>query len=455
MSLLVVGLSHRGAPVDVLERVAMSCADAGKVLHQLLEREHVAEALLLSTCNRIEIYAVVTAFHDGLADITDVLAAQSAMTLDHLSKYLYAHYAAASVEHLFSVAAGLDSMVVGEPQILGQLRTAYAESERAGAVGHTLHNVAQRALRVGKRVHTDTDIDAEGASVVSEALEAATVALEGPNRARLAGRRVLVLGAGSTGGLAAAWLRRAGAAEIVLVNRTPGAARRLAELCQAEGTPARVVGPDGLSAVLPTVDLVVCCTATTDPVLKIEHLASARGDRRRPLVICDLGLPRNVETAVGGVPGVTLLDLATVARRLERRGKGSDEVNRARDLVEREVRRYLMAQRAAEVVPTVAALRKRAADVVDAELLRLDDRLPGLDSAARTELTRTVRRVVDKLLHAPTVRVKQLAEVGGGHAYADALRELFELDPHVAAAVTAPVERLSRFGVSGPDRGTG
>jgi glutamyl-tRNA reductase len=455
MSLLVVGLSHRSAPLDVLERVAASCADAGKLLHQLLEREHVAEALLLSTCNRVEVYAVVAAFHDGLADITDVLAHQSTMTLEDLSKHLYVHYAAAGVEHLFSVAAGLDSMVVGEPQILGQLRTAYAGAEQAGTVGHTLHDVAQHALRVGKRVHAETGIDAAGASVVSEALAAAAAALAGPHRAGLAGRRVLVLGAGSLGGLATAQLRRAGVAEIVLANRTPGSAQRLAALCAAEGTPARVVGLDGLTAVLPTVDLVICCTGATGAVLTIEHVANAVSTRRRPLVVCDLGLPRNVETAVGDVPGVTLLDLTTVARRLEQRGTGSGAVDSAQHLVAQEVRSYLLDQRTAEVIPTVAALRKRAADVVDAELGRLDGRLPGLDSAVRTELTRTVRRVVDKLLHAPTVRVKQLAEAGGAQAYADALRELFELDPQAATAITTPVRSASRVAPSGPDGVTG
>jgi glutamyl-tRNA reductase len=442
MSLLVVGLSHRSAPVDVLERVAVSCADAGKVLHQLLEREHVAEALLLSTCNRVEVYAVVAAFHDGLADITDVLAHQSAMTRDDLSEHLYVHYAAAGVEHLFSVAAGLDSMVVGEPQILGQLRTAYAGAEQAGTVGRTLHEVAQQALRVGKRVHTETGIDAAGASVVSEALAAAAAALAGPDRAGLAGQRVLVLGAGSLGGLATAQLRRAGVAEIVLANRTPSSAHRLAALCEAEGTPARVVGLDGLTAALPTVDLVVCCTGATGTVLNLEHRANARSDRRRPLVVCDLGLPRNVETTVGDVPGVTLVDLTTVARRMEQRGTGSGAVDSARHLIAQEVRSYLFAQRTAEVIPTVAALRNRAADVVDVELLRLDGRLPGLDSAVRTELTRTVRRVVDKLLHTPTVRVKQLAKTGGGQAYADALRELFELDPQAAATITTPVRSV-------------
>jgi glutamyl-tRNA reductase len=447
MSLLVVGLSHRSAPLEVLERFAVSAADAGKVLGQLLDCEDVAEALLLSTCNRVEVYAVVATFHGGLADITDVLARQSAIALDELSDYLYVHYAAAGVEHLFSVAAGLDSMVIGEPQILGQLRTAYAGAEAAGTIGRTLHEVAQQALRVGKRVHTETGIDAAGASVVSEALAAAVAALARPDAGSalaavspsLAGRRALVLGAGSMGALAAAQLRRAGVAEIVVANRTEASALRLAALCRAEGTSARAVGLDGVAAVLAAVDVVICCTGASGAVLGVEQFTHTPDVERVPLVVCDLGLPRNVEAAVGELPGVTLLDLTTVASRLEQLDAGSNAVSAAHLLVAQEVRNYLATQRTAEVAPTVAALRKRAAEVVDAELLRLDGRLPGLDTAVRDELVRTVRRVVDKLLHAPTVRVKQLAEAGGGEAYADALRELFELDPQAAAAIAATV----------------
>jgi glutamyl-tRNA reductase len=453
MSLVVVGLSHRSAPVGVLERVATSVADPGKVQAQLLEREHVAEALLLSTCNRVEIYAVVTTFHGGLADITDVLAHQSAIALDELSDHLYVHYAAAGVEHLFSVAAGLDSMVVGEPQILGQLRTAYAGAELAGAIGRTLHEVVQQALRVGKRIHAETGIDSAGASVVSEALAAAADELSAGGG--LTGRRVLVLGAGAMGGLAVAQLRRARVAEIVLANRTQASAQRLAALCTAEGTPARAVGLDGVASALPGVDLVICCTGAIGAVLSVDQVTDALGVNqetdagRAPLVVCDLGLPRNVEPGVGEVPGVILLDLGTVAQRLEQRGSGSNAVSAAQCLVSQEVRDYLAAQRAAEVTPTVAALRRRAAEVVDAELLRLEGRLPALDTTVRDELARTVRRVVDKLLHAPTVRVKQLAEAGGGQAYADALRELFELDPQAAAAIAAPVRPPSSADPSG------
>jgi glutamyl-tRNA reductase len=449
MSLLVVGLSHRSAPVDVLERVAVSAADAGKVLGQLLEREHVAEALLLSTCNRVEVYAVVTAFHGGLADITDVLASQSAVGLDELSDHLYVHYSAAGVEHLFSVAAGLDSMVVGEPQILGQLRSAYAGAEQAGSVGRTLHEVVQQALRAGKRVHAETGIDAAGASVVSEALAAVAAELVAAGGGGLTGRRVLVLGAGSMGGLAAAALRRAAVAEIVLANRTQASAQRLAALCAADGTPARAVGLHEVTGVLAEVDVVMCCTGATGAVLGVDQVASVAGGRRNPLVVCDLGLPRNVEPQVGQVPGITLLDLSTVAQRLEHQASGSRAVRTAHDLIAQEVRDYLAAQRAAEVTPTVAALRKRAAEVVDAELLRLAGRLPALDAAVRDELARTVHRVVDKLLHAPTVRVKQLAEAGGGEAYAAALRELFELDPQAAAAIAAPIRPASNGDPSG------
>ncbi|MFY9807968.1 MAG: NAD(P)-binding domain-containing protein, partial [Pseudonocardiaceae bacterium] len=281
---------------------------------------------------------------------------------------------------------------------------------------------------------------------VSEALAATASELtgHGHDRVGLAGRRVLILGAGSMGALAAAQLRRAGVAEIVVANRTEASAQRLAALCQAEGTPARAVSLDGMAGVLCTVDLVICCTGATGAVLSVEQVNQiAESQRRAPLVVCDLGLPRNVEPGVGDVPGVVLLDLSVVARRLQERDTGSDAVSTAHRLVAQEVRQYVAAQRTAEVTPTVAALRKRAADVVDAELLRLDGRLPGLDAAVRDELARSVRRVVDKLLHAPTVRVKQLAEAGGGEAYADALRELFELDPQAAAAIAAPIRPSS------------
>ncbi|MGB8963836.1 MAG: glutamyl-tRNA reductase [Pseudonocardiaceae bacterium] len=446
MSLLVVGLSHRSAPIPVLERAAVPAADAGKILDELLKCEPVAEVLALSTCNRVEVYAVVQSFHSGLTDITGVLARHCGIALDRLSDHLYVHYAAAGVEHLFSVAAGLDSMVVGEPQILGQLRASYATAEQAGTVGRTLHEIVQQALRVGKRVRTETGIDAAGASVVSEALADAADALACADRPGLAGRRALVLGAGSMGSLAAAQLRRAGVAEIVLANRTEASAQRLTALCQAEGTPARAVDMNAVPAVLTTADLVICCTGAAGPVLGVEQVTDARGRSSGPLVVCDLGLPRDVEPGVGDLPGVTLVDLATLARRLEQRTTGSSAVSCARRVVTEELHSYLVAQRSAKVTPTVTALRKRAAEVVDAELLRLDGWLPGLPPAVRDELAATVRRVVGKLLHVPTMRVKQLAEATGSDAYADALRELFGLDPRAAVALVSTIRPVTDAG---------
>ncbi|GGP57079.1 glutamyl-tRNA reductase [Saccharothrix coeruleofusca] len=430
MSLLAVGLSHRTTPVPVLERAAVAEADLGKVLDQLLSAPSVSEAVLLSTCNRVEVYAVVETFHGGVNEVVEVLARQAGAEPAELHEHLYVHYAAAAVEHLFSVAGGLDSMVVGEAQILGQLRSAYAAADAAGVVGRTLHELVQQALRVGKRVHTDTGIDHAGASVVSEALADAERALGG-----LTGRRALVVGAGSMGGLAVAHLRRAGIGEVVIANRTASNGARLAAALRADGVPARSVGLDVLADEVERADVLFACTGSVDTVVGAELIGDRAPDR--PLVVCDLGLPKDVDPAAALLAGVRVVDLETLQRRLSDAPTGQDAA-RAAEIVAEEVRGYLAGQRSAEVTPTVTALRKRAAEVVDTELLRLDSRLPELDAAVRDELANTVRRVVDKLLHTPTVRVKQLAAAPGGAGYAEALRELFGLDPQAPTAVSAP-----------------
>ncbi|MCS7483002.1 glutamyl-tRNA reductase [Umezawaea endophytica] len=438
MSVLVVGLSHRTAPVPVLERVTVSEPDLGKVLEELLRSPSVSEAMLLSTCNRVEVYAVVETFHGGMNDVVGVLAAQAGAEPAELFEHLYVHYAAAAVEHVFRVAGGLDSMVVGEAQILGQLRSSYTTADAAGTVGRALHELAQNALRVGKRVHTETGIDHAGASVVSEALSDAEAVLSGSSgTAGLAGRRALVVGAGSMGGLATAHLRRAGIGEVVIANRTAANGARLAQSLVAEGVPASSVDLVELRSELADADVVFACTGSMDTVVGVDLLAAALLDRdpSRPLVICDLGLPKDVDPAAADLAGVTVVDLETLQRRLTDAPTGQDAA-RATEIIGEEVRGYLAGQRSAEVTPTVTALRKRAAEVVDAELLRLDTRLPELDAAVRGELAKTVRRVVDKLLHTPTVRVKELASAPGGAGYAEALRELFGLDPSTPAAVS-------------------
>jgi glutamyl-tRNA reductase len=426
VSVIAVGLSHRSADLRVLERAAVPANEAGKLLSELVRCPNVVEATLVTTCNRVEVYAVVQAFHGGLADIVTVLGRHSGLDTGELYEHLYVHYADAAVGHLFSVAAGLDSMVVGEAQILGQVRAAYGTAREAGTVGRTLHELIQRALRAGKRVHAETDLDKAGGSVVSEALADAEARLGG-----LAGRRAVLVGAGSMGGLAAAALRRAGIGELVVANRTEATAVHLAELQREQGVPATAVGVDELADRISAADLLVSCTGAAGAVLDVDAVRP----RTRPLVICDLGLPRDVAAEVGELADVTIVDLESLQRRLTESASGLD-TRRATGIVAEEVRGYLATQRSAEVTPTVTALRRRAADVVDAELLRLESRLGEVDGRVRDEVARTVRRVVDKLLHTPTVRVKELASGPGGAEYAEALRELFQLDPAVPPAIT-------------------
>ena len=431
MSVLLFGVSHRSAPVSVLEQLSTDESDQAKIVDEVLRSSLVTEAMVLSTCNRVEVYAVVEAFHGGLSVIGSVLSEHSGMSLGDLTKYAYVRYAEAAVEHLFAVASGLDSAVVGEQQVLGQVRRAYANAETNHTVGRTLHELAQRALSVGKRVHSETGIDAAGASVVSVALDMAETKLGG-----LAGRSATVIGAGSMGALSAAHLARKGIGRIHVVNRTLPRAERLVQNLREQGIDAHAFPFDHLPPVLTDADVVVSCTGAVRPVVSLAdvHRGLAHGGEPKQLVVCDLGMPRDVDPAVAGLPGVYLVDMDRIQREPTARAAASD-AEAARAIVAAEVANYLAGQRMAEVTPTVTALRQRAADVVEAELLRLDNRLPSLETAQRDEVARTVRRVVDKLLHAPTVRVKQLASAPGGDSYAEALRELFELDPQAVDAV--------------------
>ena len=437
MSVLLFGVSHRSAPVSVLEQLSTDESEQVKLVDRIMQSPLVTEAMVLSTCNRVEVYAVVDAFHGGLSAIGQVLADQSGMTVPDLTKYAYVRYSEAAVEHFFAVASGLDSAVVGEQQVLGQVRRAYAAAEANRTVGRTLHELAQRALAVGKRVHSETGIDAAGASVVSVALGMADTKLEG-----LQGKTAVVVGAGAMGALSAAHLTRAGIDNVYVVNRSLPRAQRLARKIRDSGTPAEALDLDNLSAALANAHIVVSCTGAVRPVVSLADVHNALTAGRRedtPLVICDLGMPRDVDPAVSGLPGVWVVDMDRIQREPSARAAAAD-AEAARHMVAAEVATYLAGQRMAEVTPTVTALRQRAADVVEAELLRLDHRLPGLEAAQKDEVARTVRRVVDKLLHAPTVRIKQLASAPGGDAYAEALRELFELDQTAVDAVATAGE---------------
>ncbi|MCM2420883.1 glutamyl-tRNA reductase [Streptomyces sp. RKAG293] len=431
MSVLVVGLSHRSAPVSLLERAALTDEAKAKLLQDALAAEPATEAAVLATCNRIELYADVDKFHAGVAELSMLLSLHSGVGLEELTPYLYVHYEDRAVHHLFSVACGLDSMVVGEGQILGQIKDALALGQELHTAGRLLNDLFQQALRVGKRAHSETGIDRAGQSLVTFGLDQ-LAATTGP----LAGKRVLVVGAGSMSSLAAATLARAGVTELVIANRTADRAERLA--AQLGG---RAADFDAVAGELASADLVVSCTGATGLVLDHATVAAAVATRTAtgagaaPLALLDLAMPRDVDAAVHGLEGAHLVDIESLAEASADAPMAAD-VDEVRKIVAAEVGAFGAAQRAARITPTVVALRAMAADVVTGELTRLDGRLPDLDDKLRSEITQTVRRVVDKLLHAPTVRVKQLAGEPGGAGYADALRELFDLDPQAVAAVS-------------------
>ncbi|GAA2640776.1 glutamyl-tRNA reductase [Streptomyces vastus] len=561
MSLLVVGLSHRSAPVSVLERAALSADTQIKLLQDTIAAEPATEAAVLATCNRIELYADVDKFHAGVAELSTLLAQHSGVGLEELTPYLYVHYEDRAVHHLFSVACGLDSMVIGEGQILGQIKDALATSQELHTAGRLMNDLFQQALRVGKRAHSETGIDRAGQSLVTFGLEQLTSGAD--VRGWAEGKRALVIGAGSMSSLAAATLARAGVAEVVIANRTLDRAERLAEILSEGGdtdVAARAVPMEAVPAELTRADVAVSCTGATGLVLTAEAVAAAvegrtgapaeeltatprvvreelpptsvgtddgcpldvsavQGatgfsvmgeaavagldaaaleqhaawvdnatvdrrrrthdartpesdaeviaalaatvaaigrvpERRKPepvalaprpapvLSLLDLAMPRDIDAAVHRLLGVRLVDIESLAEASADVPMAAD-VDMVRRIVSDEVAAFGAAQRAAHITPTVVALRTMAADVVASEIARLDGRLPGLDEKQRGEITQTVRRVVDKLLHAPTVRVKQLAAEPGGAGYADALRTLFDLDPETVASVSRAIDDIS------------
>jgi glutamyl-tRNA reductase len=426
MSVLVVGLSHRSAPVALLEKAALLGDAQAKLLADVAATEHAAEALVLSTCNRVEVYAEVDKFHRALSDVSELLARYAGVPLESLTPHLYVHYEDRAVAHLFSVVCGLDSMVVGESQIVGQVKQALRRAQSAGTSSSVLSGLVQQSLRVGKRARTETGIDRAGRSLVTAGLEEATHVL-----GTLSDHEVLVVGAGSMSALAATVAGQWGAGRVVVANRTLGHAKRLASSVGGHAVPL-----EQLEEALVTADLVISCTGAVGHVVETDTVAGAQLRRDgRPLVLLDLALPRDVDPAARDIDGVTVIDLETLATTLVDTEHAAD-VESTRVIVADEVAAFLGWQRASSVAPTVVALRGMAEDVVVAELTRLAGRAPDLDDRTRGEIESTVRRVVDKLLHAPTVRVKQLAEEPGGQSYADALSRLFDLDPKQVEAVT-------------------
>jgi glutamyl-tRNA reductase len=456
MSLLVVGLSHKSAPVATLERAALTGDALGKLLRDVSHADDVSGSLVVSTCNRVEVYAEVDKFHSGVSWICELLARHAALPLGELTPHLYVHYEDRAVQHLLSVACGLDSMVIGESQILGQVRQALRKAGDQGTLCRSLSDLGSLALRAGKRAHSETGIDRAGASLVSVGLTAAAQRLHGPGKdvhgpgsgqaarpapeggspGALDGLSVLVVGAGSMSSLAVATASRMGAARLVVANRTSARAGRLAATVSAIA-----VDLSSLAAEIAAADLVVSCTGAPGHVITTDTVAAALASREpagRPLVLLDLALPRDVDPGAAELPGVSVIGLETVGGTGGVGGPGGaaeEDVASVRRIVAEELAAHMSKDRAAKVAPTVVALRAKAAEVVDAELARLAGRVSGLDARTRREIAQSMRRIADKLLHAPTVRVKELAGSPGGDSYEAVLRVLFDLDPAAVQAV--------------------
>ncbi|MEP7160137.1 MAG: glutamyl-tRNA reductase [Dermatophilaceae bacterium] len=426
MSLVAMGLSHHTSPVSVLEEAALDEGGVMALARRIAGGESIREVLVLGTCNRLEVYAEASTFHGAVSDLGAALVAATGIPAERLTDHLYVHYEERAIAHLFAVACGLDSMAVGESSILGQLRAALRRAQRDGRAGPALNGVVQQALRVGKRAHAETELDRASVSLVEAGLSSACAHV-----GALSNARVVVVGAGSMAGLAVATVDRAGCADLVIASRTMERARRL-----AAPIGARAVSLTRLDTVLVQADIVISCTGAVGHVLdarRIETVADLR--QGRPQAYIDLALPRDIDPRAEGVPGVHLVGLAELGEILSG-GIVADDVAEVRDLVTAEVAAYLARRRMVQVAPTVAALRSRATDLLEGELVRLDTRLPDLDERQRAEVRLGMHRLLEKLLHTPTVRVKELAGQSDPGDYAHALRELFGLDPYDVAAVS-------------------
>jgi glutamyl-tRNA reductase len=435
VSLVVIGLNHRTVPLDLLERMTIEDSRLPKALHDVVSREHVSEAVVLSTCNRTEIYVVAERFHGAYADVRNSLGELAFLPPDAFADHLYVHYDLDAARHLFEVAAGLDSAVVGESEILGQVRHAWARARSEKTAGPALNALFRHAVEVGKRARSETGISRNIASVSTAAVAMASerlARLRGQNaKEGLDGRRILVLGAGDMGaGMVRAVVSGGvshGAADVRIANRTW---ERAVELAETVGGPARAIRLADVDAALAEVDLLLTGTGAQSMMLghgALERVMAARSGR--PLLIVDVAVPRDVDPSAGDLDGVTLLDMndlrafADVGRRERVR-----EVAAVQTMIDMELDRFGTASTARSVAPLIGALHEQAEAVRQAELARNRGRLADLDDAQRAAVDRLTRSIVAKLLHGPTLAVKDAAGSSRGERLADSLRELFSLD---------------------------
>lgn len=421
MSYIVLSLSHHQAPIELLERAAITPSELDGALAAILGAEPVNEAMVLSTCNRVEVYAHVEKFHAGLDALAQWLGERLDVEQATLASWVQVEYAEDAIEHMMRVASGLESMVVGEPQILGQLRTAYLEAGDRDAVGRALHALAQHALRVGKRVQSDLGLAEAGRNLAQVAIELADRDCGG-----LTGRRALVVGAGAMATLSANALRGYGVEQIDVLNRSYSRAQALAAKVEAT---AREF--DELDDALREADIVVTALGSSGGIIDVDQLVGV-GE----ITVVDLALPGNVTAEAAALANVRHIGLGEIRDRageldLAIDGAGADQI------IAEEVGAFLTKQRSASVAPTIAALRERAREVIEAEVRRLKNRIPDVDDRAMGEIEYTIDRIVDKMLHAPSVKIRESAGTPGGEAYAEALRMLFELNPAESGATGA------------------
>ncbi|MGH2709858.1 MAG: glutamyl-tRNA reductase [Actinomycetota bacterium] len=412
MPILALGVSYRRAPVELLERLSIAEEGQPKAYKRLSELESVREAVLLSTCNRVEVYAEVQGYHQGFQDLKRFLAEATEVSVEEIAEPLYAHYEDQAADHLFSVASGLDSMVLGEPQVHAQVRAAFRRAEDEGSIGPELRALFGRAVRAGRRVRAETSVGASPSAFVDAGLDLAATYLGG-----LEGRTAVVVGSGEMGALAVQALGERGASAIVVLSRRRERAEKLA------GEHGATPGPiEELDESLSAADVVISSTGSTGPVIGVEALRSA-GERQ--VFVMDLAVPRDVDPAAASLPGVRLADIDDLAPVVEeRRGDISGDVGEARRIVESEVRRYSGDRRAQRLAPLIRALHQMGDDVRAEELKRLAPRLSKMSARDREAVEALSQRIVARLLHEPTVRLKDLA---GRRMADDAARSLADL----------------------------
>jgi glutamyl-tRNA reductase len=419
VSLIVVGLNHRTVPVELLERMTVPETQLPKVLHDLAAREHLLEVVVLSTCNRTEIYARCTHFHPAIGDVRDFLAAFSGAQPEEFENHLYTYYDDASVAHLFAVAAGLDSMIVGESEILGQVRDAWQVATREQTTSQALSQLFRHAVESGKRVRTETGISRHPVSIPSAAV---TVAAE--HLGALDGARVVVIGAGHMGTGVASTLRSRGVEQVWIANRTLSRAEEVAASIGATAIPLTEIAD-----VLVDADVLLTSTASSEVLIEratIEMVMACRD--RRPLLIVDVALPRDVDPGVREVPDVTLLDLDDLKEFAQRSAeRRRAEIGKVREILGSEIERFRGERAARGVAPLVGALHDLGEEVRAGELERFKAKLADLDPDTRAVIDALTQGIVNKLLHEPTVRVKDAAGTPRGDYYADALATLFDL----------------------------